>query len=41
MLLVLTDEHKEHLGFLTKVDVDGKTLLELLVCLRLFSKVAF
>ena len=24
MLLVLSDEHKEHLGFLTKVDVEGK-----------------
>ena len=24
MLLVLTDEHKEHLGFLTRVDVAGE-----------------
>lgn len=24
MLLVLSEEHKEHLGFLTKVDVEGK-----------------
>ena len=24
MLLVLTEEHKEHLSFLTEVDVEGK-----------------
>lgn len=24
MLLVLSEEHKEHLSFLTKVDVEGK-----------------
>ena len=27
MLLVLSEEHKEHLSFLTKVDVDGKCSL--------------
>lgn len=26
MLLVLSEEHKEHLSFLTKVDVDGEPL---------------
>lgn len=34
MLLVLSEEHKEHLGFLTKVDVDGKQLL-VLTCMVL------
>ncbi len=29
MLLVLSDEHKEHLSFLTKVDVEGEWLLVL------------
>lgn len=24
MLLVLSEEHKEHLGFLTKVDIEGE-----------------
>ena len=24
MLLVLSEEHKEHLSFLTKVDIEGK-----------------
>ena len=26
MLLVLSEEHKEHLGFLTRVDVEGRLL---------------
>lgn len=26
MLLVLSEEHKEHLSFLTKVDVEGEQL---------------
>lgn len=26
MLLVLSEEHKEHLSFLTKVDVEGKVI---------------
>jgi len=26
MLLVLSEEHKEHLGFLTRVDVEGRSL---------------
>ncbi len=28
MLLVLTEEHKEHLGFLTRVDVEGELLTD-------------
>ena len=27
MLLVLSEEHKEHLSFLTQVDVEGKLLV--------------
>lgn len=26
MLLVLSEEHKQHLGFLTRVDVEGRSL---------------
>ena len=26
MLLVLSEEHKEHLSFLTKVDIEGKSV---------------
>lgn len=34
MLLVLSEEHKEHLSFLTKVDVEGKCRLPLLLGAR-------